>query len=403
MLRLSGQPISRGIAVGTAMVLRASDLRATLDLFTAYETRHREQLGFVAVCRDIALGEALWRAGAGVSAIVAESPALPEGGAISVPVLVGVAQLLLNVRDGDIVIIDADRGLLIVDPDMHLMTQYQRQEMHPSGKRYVLGLTHETARTLDDHPIRTIAISSDWQVAVQSLEEGAEGAYLDAYASEQCLQNPAALHTLLQGASGKSLLMELPVQPDEAIWKAIAETTLQSVITFVLPSLHENDVRTFLDSLQQAQSALEEERGAQLFQDALLGGWVLPSSPPDVPEVASIRAVYLREAQVKLWFRSEWLQQIESLTLFAQTHLLASGIMLGEQSEWILPLAVGTGFTELLLPPHCIAPVKEMVPYLSYEQCRQMVHDLQASPDGSKNRRKARRFVQRLKRWMQTE
>jgi phosphoenolpyruvate-protein kinase (PTS system EI component) len=153
MLKLLGQPVSRGIAVGSAMVLRAADLRATLDLFTAYEARHREHLGFVAVCRDIALGEALWRAGAGVSAIVAESPAPPQGGAIGVPALVGVSQLLLNVRDGDIVIVDANHGVLIVDPDMRLMTQYQRQEMHPSGKRYVLGLTHETARTLGRPPL----------------------------------------------------------------------------------------------------------------------------------------------------------------------------------------------------------------------------------------------------------
>ncbi|MEJ5253348.1 MAG: hypothetical protein HPY54_12215 [Chthonomonadetes bacterium] len=403
MLRLSGQPVSRGIAVGIAMVLRASDLRATLDLFTAYETRHREQLGFVAVCRDIALGEALWRAGAGVSAIAAESPALPEGGAIGVPALVGVPQLLLNVRDGDIVIVDANRGLLVVDPDMHLMTQYQRQEMHPSGKRYVLGLTHETARTLDDHPIRTIAVSESWQVAVQSLEEGADGAFLDAYASEQCLQNRSTLHALLQGASGKSLLMELPVLPDEAIWRAIAESTLQSVITFVLPSLHEREVKAFWDNLQQAQASLEEEQGAQLFQDTLLAGWTPPSSLPEVPDIASIRALYLREVQVRSWFEAQWLQQVENLTLFAQTHLLASGIVMGEESEWILPLAIGAGFNELLLPPHCVARIKEMIPYLTHEACRQLVHSLQTSPDVSSNRRKARRFAQRLKRQMQIE
>lgn len=403
MLRLSGQPVSRGIAVGTAMVLRASDLRATLDLFTAYEARHREQPGFVAVCRDIALGEALWRAGAGVSAIAAESQALPEGGAIGVPALVGVPQLLLNVRDGDIVIVDANRGLLVVDPDMHLMTQYQRQEMHPSGKRYVLGLTHETARTLDDHPIRAMAVSESWQVAVQSLEEGADGAFLDAYASEQCLQNRSALHALLQGASGKSLLMELPVLPDKAIWRAIAESTLQSVITFVLPSLHEREVKAFWDNLQQEQEALEDEQGAQLFQDTLLAGWTPPLSLPEVPDVASIRALYLREVQVRSWFEAQWLQQVENLTLFAQTHLLASGIVMGEESEWILPLAVGVGFNELLLPPHCVARVKEAIPYLTHEGCRQLVHSLQASPDVSSNRRKARRFAQRLKRQMQIE
>lgn len=403
MLKLTGQPVSRGIAVGTAMVLRASDLRATLDLFTAYEARHREHLGFVAVCRDIALGEALWRAGAGVSAMVAESAALPEGGAMGVPALVGVPQLLLNVRDGDIVIVDANRGVLIVDPDMRLMTQYQRQEMHPSGKRYVLGLTHETSRTLDDHPIRAIATSEHWQNAVQSLEAGADGAFLDAYASEQCLLNPAALHALLQGASGKSLLLELPVLPDDAIWHAIAESTLQAVITFVLPSLHESDVSAFLGGLQQAQSALEEEQGAQLFQDALIGGWTPPSPLPDIPDIANIRAVYLREAELRTWFDAEWLQAVENLTLFAQTRLLARGIVLWAQSEWLIPLAVGAGFSELLLPPHCVARVKEMIPYLSYEQCRELVHNLQASADTSRNRQKARRFYQRLKRTMQNE
>ena len=401
MLKLTGQPVSRGIAVGTAMVLRASDLRATLDLFTAYEARRREHMGFVAVCRDIALGEELWRAGAGVSAMLAESAALPEGGAIGVPALVGVPQVLLNVRDGDIVIVDANRGVLIIDPDMRLMTQYQRQEMHPSGKRYVLGLTHETARTLDDHPIRVIAISEHWQNAVQSLEAGADGAFLDAYASEQCLLNPAALHALLQGAAGKALLLELPVLPDDAIWRAIAESTLQKVITFVLPSLHESDVSAFLGGLQQEQNALEEEQGAQLFQDALIGGWTPPSPLPDIPDIANIRAVYLREAELRTWFEAEWLQAVENLTLFAQARLLARGAVLGAEKEWLLPLAVGLGISELLLPPHCVSRTKETIPYLSVEQCRDLVSNIQTSSDPSRNRQKVRRFYQRLQRQMQ--
>ncbi len=403
MLRLTGQPVSRGIAVGTAMVLRASDLRAVIDLFTAYESTRREHLGFVAICRDIELGEALWRAGAGVTAIVAESPAPPVRGAIAVPALVGVSQLLLNVRDGDIVIVDADRGLLVVDPDMHLMTQYQRQEMHPSGKRYVLGITHETARTLDDHPVRAIAISEDWQTAIQSMEEGADGAFLDAYASEQCLLNPAARHALLQGASGKMLLLELPALPDMAIWRAVAESTLQAIVTFVLPSLEAGDVQAFLDGLQQAQMAIEEERGAQLFQDALLGGWTAPLAPPEIPEVASIRALYLRTVEARHWLDAEWLQHAENLTLLAQSHLLASGATLDAESEWLVPVVLGAGFSELLLPPHCVARAKEMIPYLSVEQCRELVHNLQASSDTSANRRRTRRFYQRLKRQMQNE
>lgn len=403
MLRLSGQAVSRGIAVGTAMVLRASDLRATLDLFTAYEARRREHAGFVAVCRDVALGEALWRVGAGVIAVVAESPALPEGGAISVPTLVGVQQLLLNVRDGDIIIVDANRGTLIVDPDMHLITQYQRQEMHPSGKRYVLGLTHETARTMDGTPVRVIANSDSWQTALQSVDQGADGAFLDGYANEQCLLYPAAQHALLEGTAGKLLLLELPATPDAAIWRAVAETTIQAVVTFVLPSLSAEEVESFVNSLQQAQQALEEERGAQLFQEAMLGGWTEHRPVPKVPEIANIRALYLRQADARSWMDAEWLLAVEDLTVYAQTRLLATGAVLGKDDEWLMPLAIGIGISELLIPPHCVARAKELIPYLSVARCRELVHTLQASTDSAHNRRKARRFYQHLKRRVQNE
>lgn len=401
MLRLHGQPVSRGVAIGTATVLRATDLRATLELFASNESRQREPLGFVAICRDMALGEALWRAGAGVSAIAAESAALPEGGAIGVPALVGVSQLLNNVRDGDIVIVDANRGILVVDPDMRLMAQYQRQQLQPGGKRYVLGLTHETARTLDGYPVRVIANSPDWQSAVNCMELGADGAHLDAYASEQCLLNPSALHALLGGASGKSLSLELPVLPDESIWRAIAECTTQAVVTFVLPSLSMSDVQGFLEMLRQAQNVLEEEQGALLFQEIMLGGWTAPSPLPDIPEVANVRAVYLRVAEPQTWMQAQWLQEMESLTLYARSRLLACGMVLGERSDWLIPLAVSVGISELLLPPHLVASAKELIPYLSYEQCRQLLHKLQSSSDPSRNRRRARLFFRRLKQQMQ--
>lgn len=403
MLKLSGQAVSRGVAVGTAMVLRASDLRATIDLFTAQEGRRREHLGFVAVCRDIVLGEALWRAGAGVSAIVAQNPTYPEGSFIGVPALVGVPQLLLNVRDGDIVIVDADRELLIVDPDMRLMTQYQRLEMHPSGKRYVLGLSHETAQTLDGHPIRAIALSEDWQTALRSMEAGADGAFLDALASEQCLMEPASLHALLQGAAGKTLLLETPVLPDRAIWQAIAEATLQAVVTFVLPEMSPGAVHLFLDTLKEAQNLLEDERGAQLFHDALLAGWSPLAPLPDIPDIINVRAVYLRAIPARCWFEAECLSQVENLALFAQTKLLGRGIVLPDSEEWLTPLAIGTGISELLVPPASIQRVKAMIPYLSFSQCHELVQRIQQSSNLTSNRRRARRFYQRLQKQMQTE
>jgi hypothetical protein len=44
-----------------------------------------------------------------------------------------------------------------------------------------------------------------------------------------------------------------------------------------------------------------------------------------------------------------------------------------------------------------------MIPYLSYEQCRELVRHLQVTDDVSRNRQKARRFYHRLKKQMQNE
>jgi phosphoenolpyruvate-protein kinase (PTS system EI component) len=78
-------------------------------------------------------------------------------------------------------------------------------------------------------------------------------------------------------------------------------------------------------------------------------------------------------------------------------------MVLGADSEWLIPLAVGVGISELILPPYHVAPAKGLIPYLSYEQCREMVHSLQFTDDVSRNRQKARRFYHRLQKQMQNE
>jgi phosphoenolpyruvate-protein kinase (PTS system EI component) len=78
-------------------------------------------------------------------------------------------------------------------------------------------------------------------------------------------------------------------------------------------------------------------------------------------------------------------------------------MVLGAESEWLIPLAVGLGFNELLLLPSAVTSAKKIIPYLSYEHCREVVHSLQATDDASKNRQKARRFYRRLKKLTQNE
>lgn len=69
---------------------------------------------------------------------------------IAIPAIVGLERALSDIFEDDLLIVDGDRGVLIIDPDEPTLDQYsKRMERRKSYELTLVDLAHEPARTAD--------------------------------------------------------------------------------------------------------------------------------------------------------------------------------------------------------------------------------------------------------------
>lgn len=110
-------------------------------------------------------------AGGGVTshaAIVARS--------LGLPMIIGLGDLLLEVRDGEEVVVDADRGLLLRNPDPIRAASAHEHAAHARAAREVaIARRTEPAETRDGRRIRVLANASTVAELEEATRQGAEG------------------------------------------------------------------------------------------------------------------------------------------------------------------------------------------------------------------------------------
>jgi phosphotransferase system enzyme I (PtsI) len=112
-------------------------------------------------------------------------------GALEIPAVVGVGRFLTDVSGGDVVIVDGDRGLLILDPDEATVAEYEERRVAQLNRADRFhALRDKPAVTLDHVPIRLLGNIELAHEAAHCAEWGAEGVGL--YRSEFLYLNKAA-------------------------------------------------------------------------------------------------------------------------------------------------------------------------------------------------------------------
>src|SRR5690606_846425 len=107
---------------------------------------------------------------------------------MNVPAVVGLGGATELIRDDDWVILDGDRGLLIVAPDDSVLSEYRyRQEAERLEREKLKRLAKVPCRTLDRVEVRLLANIEMPEEAEQARSEGAEGIGL--YRSEFLFMN----------------------------------------------------------------------------------------------------------------------------------------------------------------------------------------------------------------------
>ncbi len=97
-------------------------------------------------------------------------------GALEIPAVVGVGRFLTEVSGGDLVIVDGERGLVIIDPDDKTVDEYEEKRAHLLARADWYEIIRDKAAvTLDGASIRLLGNIELAQEAQHCVERGADG------------------------------------------------------------------------------------------------------------------------------------------------------------------------------------------------------------------------------------
>lgn len=193
--------------------------------------------------------------------------------------------LLAETNEGDIVIVDGDRGRIYVSPDAQTLARYQGPGRR--ARRFFLEPVHVEARRGGEGPaIPILAAASDWDDVEAAMQAGADGILIPAdgliwqddqflTASEQRLR----LRALGDITGGKTLFLQVPLE--RVALSALAQAAAWGPVHLVLDTLAlAGEARADLDGLEAELDADDIAYG-RVALDAVL-------SPQETPTPDSL-------------------------------------------------------------------------------------------------------------------
>jgi phosphoenolpyruvate-protein phosphotransferase (PTS system enzyme I) len=251
---------------------------------------------------------------------------------LAIPAIVGLHHAYQAITEGELLIVDGERGLLVVNPDPIVLAEYrERQAELKAGRQRLKKLKKTRAATQDGTPIELFANIELPQDMGEVLEAGAQGVGLfrtefmflnrkdlpgeeeqfEAYrqVAEAIKPRPVVLRTLDVGAdkamNGEGAhTMPNPAMGLRAIRFCLAEpqmflTQLRAIlrasyygsVRILLPMVaHAHEIDQTLTLIQQAKQQLEE-RGLPYDRAVQVGGMI------EIPAAALALPIFMRRLQ----------------------------------------------------------------------------------------------------------
>lgn len=249
---------------------------------------------------------------------------------LAIPAIVGLHHAFQTINEGELIIVDGERGLLVVNPDSLVLAEYRERQAELKAERQRLKRLKKTrAMTQDGTPIELYANIELPQDIGEVLEAGAEGVglfrtefmflnrkdlpseeeQLEAYrqVAEGMQGKPVVLRTLdvgadkaMNGGDG-SHVMPNPAMGLRAIRFCLAEpqmflTQLRAIlrashygtVRVLLPMVaHAHEIDQTLTLINQAKAQLEERN--QPYDRAIqIGGMI------EIPAAALALPIFMR-------------------------------------------------------------------------------------------------------------
>ena len=249
---------------------------------------------------------------------------------LAIPAIVGLHHAFQTINEGELLIVDGERGLLVVNPDSLVLAEYRERQAELKAERQRLKRLKKTrATTQDGTPIELYANIELPQDMGEVLEAGAEGVGL--FRTEFMFLNrkdlPSedeqfeAYRQVAQGMQGKPVVLRtLDIGADKAMnggegahvmpnpamglrairfclaepqmfltqLRAILRASHYGVVRVLLPMLaHAHEIDQTLTLIQQAKAQLEE-RGQPYDRAIQIGGMI------EIPAAALALPIFMR-------------------------------------------------------------------------------------------------------------
>ncbi len=248
---------------------------------------------------------------------------------LGIPAIVGLHHAFQTISEGEMLIVDGERGLLIVNPDPVVLAEYRERQAELKAERQRLKRLKKTrSATQDGTPIELFANIELPQDTAEVLDSGAEGVGLfrtefmflnrkdlpseeeqfEAYrqVAESLKGRPVVLRTLDVGADKAMNGDEAHTMPNPAMGlrairfclaepqmfltqlRAILRASHYGTVRILLPMVaHAHEIDQTLTLIQQAKSQLEE-RGQPYDRSVQVGGMI------EIPAAALALQIFMR-------------------------------------------------------------------------------------------------------------
>ncbi|WP_309713652.1 hypothetical protein [Armatimonas sp.] len=339
MKTLTGQGFGKGHAMGRAAKISLESGRATLDeslLGQIDKWRKREDvpMALVLVAEDPATALLLpLPDGAILSGVVSERlpsrpPQLPEG----IALLAGVDDALLSIGEGELLLLEPERGRLSVEPSAYEIVRLQAKHQ----PRVLLDEPNFPAYTTEGIAVAVWGEATTLKEAEEAMTAGAEGLLLTGESWDE-----ASLWATQSLVGGGDLALALPfdaLDPEEIV-RLAARAKLRWCLD---PASLSVPVETLREELTELVQALEDEnQRAAMPRLASCGG-----SVPGFEDIIALTGDFdAPDPDILPWEQPPLYVRIEAV--FDQ--------LIG------LEEALERGVTGVIVAAHAIAEVKEKI------------------------------------------
>jgi hypothetical protein len=380
MLRLRGKGTGTGVVLGSAAVMRPPMLipmvppRLVKEMSKAERDSPVEKLDIILVAQDYGMAANMALPWANVVGIMTEN-ADPSIVRQSLPTVSGFEDLLSRIEDDALLLLDADRGVVLVDPDGMVLASYQAERERLSPRRRVfLDYAHQPARTLDGKEIRVIASANTLEEVRGAVDSGADAVYIR---SAEEIVDPNSddevqyrtLMELVEAASGKPITIsgDLESVSMPALMWAAARADITLVLSMPADPSMFSDLAAYQQEIREQFIAEEID-----FGEVRIGGRIEMNQPgmeslEDAPLSKLVLDVSAPEALSEMSFR-EWLEEVIAM---AGGMLLPVEMLLPIEETDDTSIALGLGASGLILEPERVQEVKEQIRNLSVAECRE--------------------------------